>query len=311
MSAVAADVLIRWLRAAGEPSRLRLLRLCAEKELSVSDLAHALGQSEPRVSRHLKILCEAGLTERLPQGQWVHYRIAGVGAATSFVRGLLAQADPRDPQLRHDRSAARVAGPAAGDALHAAESRLGRALAAFVTGDGADGALRSGLIVGSAHPELLESAARSFGRLTALVPSRRAAQATLAYAQRRGFECRVVRSSGSTEADFAEFVKAGASFDALVLDHPAVSTERLVRLLAEVRRLVTPGGRVWIFEPYESLEGPRQRVVEHPLARLRRLLGAAGLECERLSPIEADGEHVLAARAASIAPVLANQGVAS
>jgi hypothetical protein len=59
--------------------------------------------------------------------------------------------------------------------------------------------------------------------------------------------------------------------------------------------VLAPGGRLWIFERYESLERSRERVVEHPLARLRRLLGDAGLTCERLSPVEADGQHVLAA----------------
>jgi hypothetical protein len=58
---------------------------------------------------------------------------------------------------------------------------------------------------------------------------------------------------------------------------------------------------LWIFERYESLEGSRERIVEHPLARLRRLLGAAGMICERLSPLEADGEHVLAAVARAAA----------
>src|SRR5256885_3658604 len=68
------STLVKWLRAAGEPSRLRLLALCADGALSVSDLAQALRQSEPRVSRHLKILCEAGLLVRLRHGQWVDYR---------------------------------------------------------------------------------------------------------------------------------------------------------------------------------------------------------------------------------------------
>ncbi|HYL70751.1 MAG TPA: ArsR family transcriptional regulator, partial [Candidatus Dormibacteraeota bacterium] len=53
--------LVTWLRAAGEPTRLRLLALTADAALSVSDLAQAVKQSEPRVSRHLKILTEAGL----------------------------------------------------------------------------------------------------------------------------------------------------------------------------------------------------------------------------------------------------------
>src|SRR6201996_8785605 len=85
--------LIAWLRAAGEPSRLRLLALCDRGDLSVSDLAEALGQSEPRVCRHLRILSEAGLIERLRNGQWVHYRTVSTAPAASFVKGLLAQID--------------------------------------------------------------------------------------------------------------------------------------------------------------------------------------------------------------------------
>src|SRR5215468_12781502 len=104
--------LLKWLRAAGEPSRLRLLALCTDAELSVSDMAQALKQSEPRVSRHLKILCESGLIERLRQGQWVHYRLTAAPEAASFVRGLLAQLDRRDPQLLRDTANARAAGAA-------------------------------------------------------------------------------------------------------------------------------------------------------------------------------------------------------
>src|SRR5579871_3904577 len=97
-----APQLIGWLRAAGEPSRLRLLALCDRGNLSVSDLAHALGQSEPRVCRHLRILSEAGLIERLRNGQWVHYRIAANSPAASFVKGLLAQLDRSDPVFTRD-----------------------------------------------------------------------------------------------------------------------------------------------------------------------------------------------------------------
>ena len=61
------------LRAAGEPTRLRLLALLAHSELTVSDLMQILGQSQPRVSRHLKLLAEAGLIERYQEGTWVFY----------------------------------------------------------------------------------------------------------------------------------------------------------------------------------------------------------------------------------------------
>src|ERR1700704_5759945 len=94
--------LISWLRAAGEPSRLRLLALCDQGDLSVSDLAQALGQSEPRVCRHLRILSDAGLIERLRKGQWVHYRLATNTPAAGFVKGLLAQLDRGDAVFARD-----------------------------------------------------------------------------------------------------------------------------------------------------------------------------------------------------------------
>ena len=78
--------LLAGLRAAAEPTRLRLLVLCAHAELTVSELTQILGQSQPRVSRHLKLMCDAGLLDRFREGTWVFYR--------------LAQRGPRDPISR-------------------------------------------------------------------------------------------------------------------------------------------------------------------------------------------------------------------
>ena len=64
------DQLLAGLRAAGEPTRLRLLALCARSELTVTELTQILRQSQPRVSRHLKLLVEAGLLGRFREGQW-------------------------------------------------------------------------------------------------------------------------------------------------------------------------------------------------------------------------------------------------
>ena len=160
---------------------------------------------------------------------------------------------------------------------------------------------RTALVVGVTHPELLESAARGSRHCVALASSRRAAQGARAFAERRGFSCRVIKASSPEAASASDLARAGSSFDVIVLDHPAASGAALAQVLAHARRVVAPAGRVWIFEPYDSLESGRGRIVEHPLARLRRLLGAAGLVCERLSPVEADGEHVLAAVARAAA----------
>ena len=279
-------MLTQWLKAAGEPSRLRLLALCAESSLSVSDLASTLRQSEPRVSRHLKVLREAGLIERLRQGQWVHYRLSPAPEAASFVRGLLAQLDRRDPLLLGDRA---KAGAAAGGT----ESRLGRALAELLRAGGFRAA-GPALVVGVDHPELLESAAAA-SECTAIAHSRRAAQAAQAQAERRGFRCRILQASGRDGVSAADVSRAGSAFEAVLLDHPAAAAQALPRLLAAARGVLAPGARLWMFEGYDALDSSRGRVVEHPLARLRRLLAEAGFECERIAPVEADGVHVLSA----------------
>jgi len=90
------------LRAAGEPTRLRILALLAREELAVLELCRVLGQSQPRVSRHLKLLADAGLVERFPDGAWVFYRLTGAGQAAELAAETLARIDPRDPILARD-----------------------------------------------------------------------------------------------------------------------------------------------------------------------------------------------------------------
>jgi ArsR family transcriptional regulator len=91
------------LRAAGEPSRLRALALLAKGELAVGELAQALQQSQPRISRHMKVLTDCGLAERAPEGAWVFYRLAAEGRLErSIADALVASLDPEDPALRQD-----------------------------------------------------------------------------------------------------------------------------------------------------------------------------------------------------------------
>ncbi len=96
------------LRGLAEETRLRLVALLAESELSVTDMVEILGQSQPRLSRHLKLLCDAGLLERAPEGVHVYFRLASGEAAGQLARGLLAFLDKDDPvrTLDHQRLAA-------------------------------------------------------------------------------------------------------------------------------------------------------------------------------------------------------------
>src|SRR5215813_13784737 len=94
--------LLAALRAVAEATRLRLVVLCARGELTVSELTQILGQSQPRVSRHLKLLCEAGLLDRFREGSWVFYRATTAGAAGALARHLVAACAETDPTLALD-----------------------------------------------------------------------------------------------------------------------------------------------------------------------------------------------------------------
>jgi ubiquinone/menaquinone biosynthesis C-methylase UbiE/DNA-binding transcriptional ArsR family regulator len=81
---------------------LRILALLAREELAVLELCRVLDQSQPRVSRHLKLLADAGLVERFPDGAWVFYRLTGAGPASALVAEILADIDPADAALQRD-----------------------------------------------------------------------------------------------------------------------------------------------------------------------------------------------------------------
>jgi ArsR family transcriptional regulator len=93
------DHLLAALRAIAEPTRLRLVVLCARGELTVSELTQILGQSQPRVSRHLKLLCDAGLLDRFREGSWVFYRLSQSSPMSGLARQLVAACGEADPTI--------------------------------------------------------------------------------------------------------------------------------------------------------------------------------------------------------------------
>jgi ubiquinone/menaquinone biosynthesis C-methylase UbiE/DNA-binding transcriptional ArsR family regulator len=96
------EVLLTGLRAAGEPTRLRLLSLCARGEFTVSDFTQILGQSQPRVSRHLKLLCDAGLVDRFREGTWAFYRLAEGADGGTLSRTLADLISDDHPDVARD-----------------------------------------------------------------------------------------------------------------------------------------------------------------------------------------------------------------
>ncbi len=98
--------LVTALKAAAEPTRLRILMLLVSEELNVKDLTQILGQSQPRISRHLKLLTEAGLIERFREGSWVYFFISDQTTSGRLARQLMESVDSGDTIVRRDRDRA-------------------------------------------------------------------------------------------------------------------------------------------------------------------------------------------------------------
>lgn len=96
------DKIVDIVRAIGEPTRLRILVLLARGELAAGEMSTVLNQSQPRVSRHLKLLAEAGLLERRPEGAWVFFRLKTDGSVGRIIRAILDEVDKDDSILLRD-----------------------------------------------------------------------------------------------------------------------------------------------------------------------------------------------------------------
>lgn len=94
--------LLQGMRAVAEPTRLRLLALCAHAELTVTELTQILGQSQPRVSRHLKLLVEAGLLDRFREGTWAFYRMSETQACATLGRTIVDLIPENDSTISRD-----------------------------------------------------------------------------------------------------------------------------------------------------------------------------------------------------------------
>ena len=99
------NTLVESLRAVGEPSRLRILALLRQNDLSVGELVDILGQSQPGISQHLKTLTACGLVERLPEGSFVFYRAVGGDAGRGgMLDAILGEVDLAAGDFARDAS---------------------------------------------------------------------------------------------------------------------------------------------------------------------------------------------------------------
>lgn len=283
------------LRAIAEPTRLRLLAVLARGEFSVSELMEILGQSQPRISRHLKLLDDCGLLERFREQHWMYYRVASDSDGGRLVTLLLEQLDANDPALAGDfermgrvlevRAGRSVAG---GADTGAAESHdLVPLIAAELGKQGQDALLYFGVAPDAVLAGLGSRARRAVG----MNPSRMVVQRARARLHSAGLNHCVLQ-----RGELAALPHPSHSFDVAVVDRVLAAADRPAEALREVARVLRPSGRLLVVENFDSLD---QRTPDsNPLELLRAWLTDAGLACDRLRPIDVIGAHLLLAVAA-------------
>jgi SAM-dependent methyltransferase len=242
--------LLAALRAVAEPTRLRLVVLCARGELTVSELTQILGQSQPRVSRHLKLLCDAGLLDRFREGSWVFYRLSQSGPASALGRQLVATCDESDPTIALDlqrlnaikRQRAEIAGAYFREnaaqwhrirSLYIDEREVEAALAEIITAaDPLDL-----LDIGTGTGRMLEILAPQVRHALGIDQSREMLSIARVNLERAGLENASVRLG-----DMYQLALPDASFDAVVIHQVLHYADRPATAITEAARMLRPDG---------------------------------------------------------------------
>jgi ArsR family transcriptional regulator len=268
------EELLAALRAAAEPTRLRLLVLCAHGELTVTELTRILGQSQPRVSRHLKLLCEAGLLDRFREGSWAFYRLNRSGPASCLARQLVTACDENDPTIALDRQRLTAVKRQRADlasayfrdnaarwdrirSLHIDEREVEAALVEIIAG--ADP--RDLLDIGTGTGRMLEVLAPRVERGLGIDQSREMLSVARVNLERAGLDNGAVRLG-----DMYRLALPDASFDAVVIHQVLHYADRPAAAIAEAARVLRPNGILVLvdFAPH-ALEYLRE---EHAHRRL-------------------------------------------
>jgi ubiquinone/menaquinone biosynthesis C-methylase UbiE/DNA-binding transcriptional ArsR family regulator len=252
------------LRAAGDPTRLRLLLLLRQAELTVSELIEIVGQSQPRVSRHLKLLGEAGLVERFKEGSWVFCRAADRGTGAELSRVIAELADPQAQEadkarldhVRKGRAAAAAAYFKSNAAeweriraLHAPEKDVETAIARHLTA----GKIESFLDAGTGTGRMLELIAPHAGRAIGIDVSPDMLAIARDRLLRGNIQNAQVRLGDTYRLPFPNG-SAGSGFDVVLFHQVLHYLDDPQHAVAEAARVMTPGGKILIadFTPHKE-----------------------------------------------------------
>ncbi len=258
------DELLSSLKAAAEATRIRIMFILSHGELNVSELTYVLGQSQPRVSRHLKLMAEAGLLTRHKEGNWVLFRLRGEGLGGALARALVDMLSIKNSLLsgdvarleevkrqRDERASAYFSANAASwselRSLHVDENSVEQAMRSLVGTD------RLGTVVdlGTGTGSVLELFAAQAKHLYGIDSSRDMLAIARASMEKRGLKNAELRQS-----DVYALPLADASADLVTIHQVLHFLDEPQKALFEARRILKPDGKLLVvdFAPHDLEE---------------------------------------------------------
>ena len=286
------------LRAIAEDTRLRILSVLRRGELTVTDLTEILGQSQPRVSRHLRLLVEAGLVTKHREGTWAFFRLVDAGDHAVLLAAALAAVDDADPVLVADLRRLDVVRErraiAASDyferiapiwdeerSLHASATTVEAAILDVI----GDRPLGRVLDVGTGTGRMLQLLADRADRAVGLDTSHSMLSVARANLEQRGMQGWELR-----QGDVHSPPLDRASFDLVVVHQVLHYLDDPARALMEAARLVVPGGRLLVvdFAPHrhDFLRAAAHRRLGFAHEQLRDWFDQCGFDCSTIVDVE-------------------------
>lgn len=250
------EELVELLKSAGEPTRLRLLALLGAGDLTVTDLTEILGQSQPRISRHLKLLSEAGLVDRYQEGAWAYFRLKQDGDVSELTQKLLDIIDPVDPVLARDSERLSTVKRARAEKaqayfsrnagewdalrrLHVNDDQVETTLLKMI----ADEPIEALLDLGTGTGRLLQLLSDRYRRALGIDASRDMLSVARANLDKAGIVKASVR-----QGDILNLPLDAAEFDLVTVHQVLHFLDQPELALGEAARLVSPGGRLAVID---------------------------------------------------------------
>jgi SAM-dependent methyltransferase len=296
------------LQAAGEITRVRILALVSETELTVSDLVTILGQSQPRVSRHLRLLVEAGMVERHREGAWAFFHIAQSGPEAAIARNIVQRIEPSDTLTSADRlrldEVRRTRASRANEYFAAKAEDWNRLRSLHVPEDQVEAAILK--IAGDTPIQSLLDLGTGTGRMLELLApqANRAIGVDQSHAMlniaRAGIEREGLRNIQLRQGDLYALPVDANCFDLVVIHMVLHFLEDPARALREAARCLAPGGRLIVvdFAPHtneflrEEHQHRRLGFDSSEIATIFREIGIEMLQEADLDPSSTAGEQL-------------------